>query len=236
MESKRHAFIHELPNFEAAPTRALWKEVHVAGNHGPLFRSSPHKGIMEREGSVYMLTQNEFRSSPHKGIMERRQRVQRVSTYYFEAAPTRALWKAAEACGQNPACYFEAAPTRALWKAEEAAVFSLRVISKQPPQGHYGKYTSCSTIIPSSFRSSPHKGIMERLTQRQASWHAYFEAAPTRALWKGCCLLRRLSTWISKQPPQGHYGKTSTTSRHALHPFRSSPHKGIMERACASAR
>ena len=170
--------------FEAAPTRALWKEIaatHSAGSRiskqppqghygksngprtrpfTPISKQPPQghygKGAAESAGVTYT-----FRSSPHKGIMERGCKTIMRDMTYFEAAPTRALWKDGR---------------RHERKSEK--------ISKQPPQGHYGKEKKSKCLSKCQFRSSPHKGIMERVRMTFILSVKYFEAAPTRALWK----------------------------------------------------
>ena len=104
------------------------------------------------------------------------------------------------------------------------------------PQGHYGKLVQFLDYNEPVFRSSPHKGIMERPLFLHYLLAIHFEAAPTRALWKAYFASMSRAQHISKQPPQGHYGKKLRQRIAQDLAFRSSPHKGIMERAMALGR
>ena len=319
---ERPLFLHYLLaiHFEAAPTRALWKAYfasmsraqHISkqppqGHYGKklrqriaqdlAFRSSPHKGIMERAMALGRALSPLFRSSPHKGIMERRSDAascpSQISkqppqghygkgaaesagvTYTFRSSPHKGIMERGCKTIMRDMTYFEAAPTRALWKdgrrherksekiskqppqghygklttqgAKDTMLFRSSPhkgimesgreegtpgtqISKQPPQGHYGKEKKSKCLSKCQFRSSPHKGIMERVRMTFILSVKYFEAAPTRALWKVESLSHDFPPHISKQPPQGHYGKAIERLKDELIIFRSSPHKGIMER------
>ena len=187
-----------------------------------------HYGKITREAVANAMV---FRSSTHKGIMERRRGSGGGKVPDFEAAPTRALWKVFFRFRFLPLSYFEAAPTRALWKDFPRRGLLSRPISKPPPHGHYGKGGVGRHGSRVSFRSSPHKGIMERSKPSLPCARTHFEAAPTRALWKAKLPSYRRHVKISKQPPQGHYGKPPATAEQEQAIFRSSPHKGIMESA-----
>ncbi len=128
--------------------------------------------------------------------------------------------------------HFEAALTRALWKGHKASVLCRHAISKQPSQGHYGKALRRHEKAALGFRSSPHKGIMESILRGVEILCRYFEAALTRALWKGVKRSTATADLISKQPSQGHYGKDPSRLPPHARGFRSSPHKGIMESSC----
>ncbi len=128
----------------------------------------------------------------------------------FEVAPTRALWKGSHS---NRALFVPISkqPSQGHYgKRLEAHSLRMQPISKQPSQGHYGKFTRETAVTRAKFRSSPHKGIMESCSALMMPSTMYFEAALTRALWKGNLSpgLKRES--ISKQPSQGHYGKRQT--------------------------
>ena len=154
-------------DFEAAPTRALWKALQAAVGEVGHISKQPSQGHYGKLGQRAGTGATAFRSSPHKGIMERASRPRSLT-----------------------ACYFEAALTRALWKDRHDG----------------GEYLL-------EFRSSPHKGIMESSSSKWPTRSSDFEAALTRALWKVITAKGRDGCYISKQPSQGHYGK----SKHVSH-------------------